>query len=189
MRRQAKMVNFGLIYGMSAFGLAQRLAIPRAEAGAIIEQYFAQFPGVKGYIDRTIAVARENGYVETMTGRRRYLRDINSRNGTIRMAAERVAINMPIQGTAADMIKIAMIRIAAALKESGLASKLVLQVHDELLLDVVKSEAGPGATHCRDPHGRCPSTQGPRGGGHGPRPDVARSALMVPTASGRPKRV
>lgn len=140
MRRQAKMVNYGLMYGMSAFGLAQRLAIPRGEANAIMESYFAQFPGVRDYLDRTIAAARDNGYVETMTGRRRYLRDINSRNGTIRMAAERVAVNMPVQGTGADMIKMAMTRIASALQEAALASRLVLQVHDELLLDVPKDE-------------------------------------------------
>ena len=111
MRRKAKMVNYGIAYGISAFGLAQRLAIPRKEAAEIIDQYFKQFPGIRRYMDDTIAFAREHGYVETVTGRRRYIRDILSANNTIRSGAERNAINAPIQGTAADMIKLAMIGV------------------------------------------------------------------------------
>jgi DNA polymerase-1 len=140
MRRQAKMINYGLMYGMSVFGLAQRLGIARNDAGAIVDQYFAQFPGIRGYIDRTIAFARKQGYVETLSGRRRYLRDITSRNGTTRAAAERNAINTPIQGTGADMIKLAMIRIHGDLAARGLRTQMVLQVHDELLFDVAREE-------------------------------------------------
>jgi DNA polymerase-1 len=136
MRRKAKMVNYGIAYGISAFGLAQRLRIPRKEAAEIIDNYFRQFAGIRKYMDDTIAFARQNGYVETVTGRRRYLRDINSRNGTTRNAAERNAINMPIQGTAADMIKIAMVRIAAELEKRGLNTRMLLQVHDELVFDL-----------------------------------------------------
>jgi DNA polymerase-1 len=134
------MVNFGIIYGISAFGLAQRLGIPRQEAGAIIAQYFAQYPGVKAYMDRVIAQARQQGYVETVLGRRRNLRDINSNNAVVRGASEREAINTPIQGTAADMIKVAMIRIHRALKEGGLQTRLILQVHDELVFDMEPAE-------------------------------------------------
>ena len=108
MRRGAKTVNFGIIYGISAFGLSQRLDIPRSEAAELIDSYFEEYPKVKEYMDDTIAFAKENGYVETLSGRRRYLRDINSSNAMIRSAAERTAINTPIQGTAADMIKLAM---------------------------------------------------------------------------------
>ena len=141
MRRQAKTVNFGIIYGISAFGLAQRLNIPRYEAGNLIEQYFEQFPGAKKYMDDTIDFAREHGYVETMTGRRRYLRDIHSRNATTRKGAERNAINSRIQGSAADMIKIAMRRVQDALFEQNLKTRMLLQVHDELVFDLHKSEA------------------------------------------------
>lgn len=141
MRRQAKTVNFGIIYGISAFGLAQRLNIPRYEAGNLIEQYFEQFPGAKKYMDDTIEFAREHGYVETMTGRRRYLRDIHSRNATTRKSAERNAINSRIQGTAADMIKIAMRRVQDALFERDLKTRMLLQVHDELVFDMHKDEA------------------------------------------------
>ncbi|MYD62702.1 MAG: DNA polymerase I [Gemmatimonadetes bacterium] len=141
MRRQAKTVNFGIIYGISAFGLAQRLNIPRFEAGNLIEQYFEQFPGAKKYMDDTIDFAREHGYVETMTGRRRYLRDIHSRNATTRKSAERNAINSRIQGTAADMIKIAMRRVQDALFERDLKTRMLLQVHDELVFDMHKDEA------------------------------------------------
>lgn len=140
MRRTAKMVNFGIIYGISAFGLSQRLGIPRSEAAKIIESYFAQFPGIKGYLDRTVAEAKERGYVQTLTGRRLFLRDINSANATVRGAAERVAMNMPIQGTAADMIKLAMVRVDAALRNGGLRAKMLLQVHDELLFEVPQNE-------------------------------------------------
>ncbi len=140
MRRTAKMVNFGIIYGISAFGLAQRLSMPRSEAAAVIDAYFEQFPGVKHFMDRIVRDCRANGYVETKSGRRRYIRDIDSSNHTIRTAAERTAINSPIQGTAADMIKIAMNRIHAALIEKQTASCMVLQVHDELVFDVRKDE-------------------------------------------------
>ncbi|MCB1093360.1 MAG: DNA polymerase I, partial [Verrucomicrobiae bacterium] len=131
----------GIIYGISAFGLSQRLGtLSRSEAGEIIEQYFRQYPGVKAYMDNTVESARQQGYIETVTGRRRHLRDINSRNGTIRSAAERTAINTPIQGTAADMIKIAMVRIDAALHEGGYRSRMILQVHDELVFDLHREE-------------------------------------------------
>ena len=140
MRRQAKMVNFGIIYGISAFGLAQRLGISRTEAAALIEQYFIKYSGIKKYMDDTIQFAREHGYVETLLGRRRYLRDINAGNWTIRGFAERNAINAPIQGTAADMIKVAMINIHQQLSAQKMQSKMILQVHDELLFDVYLPE-------------------------------------------------
>ncbi len=140
MRRNAKMVNFGIIYGISAFGLSQRLNIPRKEAAFIIEQYFKQYPSIKNYMENSIATAREKGYVETMLGRRRYLRDINSANAVVRGFAERNAINAPIQGTAADMIKVAMINIHHDLKKQKFKTKMTLQVHDELLFDVPKDE-------------------------------------------------
>lgn len=140
MRRQAKMVNFGIIYGISAFGLAQRLGIPRTDAAGLIEQYFIKYSGIKKYMDDTIQSAREKGYVETLLGRRRYLRDINAGNWTIRGFAERNAINAPIQGTAADMIKVAMINIHKQLLAHKMQSKMILQVHDELLFDVYLPE-------------------------------------------------
>lgn len=143
MRRTAKMVNFGIIYGISAFGLSQRLGIPRSEAAQIIENYFKQFAGVKRYIDQIVAEAKKLGYVETLTGRRRYLRDINSANATIRAAAERVAMNAPIQGTAADMIKLAMIKIDAALQQAKLRCRMMLQVHDELVFELPPEEIAP----------------------------------------------
>ena len=140
MRRNAKMVNFGIIYGISAFGLSERLNIPRKEAAEIISQYFVKYPGIKVYMDSTIESARRNGYVETMMKRRRYLRDITSGNATIRSFAERNAINAPIQGTAADMIKIAMINIFGVMQQQQLKSRMILQVHDELIFDVHKDE-------------------------------------------------
>ncbi len=140
MRRRAKMVNFGIIYGISAFGLSQRLGIPRKEAGDIINQYFAQFPGIRQYMDDTIAFAREKGYVETVTGRRRYIRDIRSANNTVRGSAERNAINAPVQGTAADMIKLAMIHIHRELLARKLKTRMLLQVHDELVFDLLCTE-------------------------------------------------
>ena len=140
MRRRAKMINFGLMYGMSAFGLAQRLNIARAEARAIIERYFEQFPNIKQYMGDTVAGARERGYVETLRGRRRYLRDINSRNHAARAASERIAINAPIQGSAADMIKIAMLDIDRELHGRRLAARMILQVHDELVFEVPHGE-------------------------------------------------
>ncbi len=140
MRRKAKMVNFGIAYGISAFGLSQRLGIPRAEAGEIIDQYFKQFPGIRRYMDETIEFARKHGYVETVTGRRRYTRDIRSANNTVRGAAERNAINAPIQGTAADMIKLAMINIHRELAHRRLKTRMLLQVHDELVFDLYLPE-------------------------------------------------
>ncbi|MBB5437225.1 DNA polymerase-1 [Pedobacter sp. AK017] len=140
-RRNAKAVNFGIIYGQSAFGLSQNLGIPRKEAAEIIEQYFTQYPGIKRYMSDTMNFARENGFVETILGRRRYLRDINSANQTVRGFAERNAINAPIQGSAADMIKVAMINIHKDIQDQGLQSKMTMQVHDELVFDVLKSEA------------------------------------------------
>ncbi len=142
MRSRCKMVNFGIIYGISAFGLAQRLGVPRSQAAELIEAYFAQYPGVKEYMDKTIAFAREHGYVRTALGRRRYLRDIQSRNATARQAAERNAINTPVQGTAADLIKLAMVRIHQELCTRRLHTRMVLQVHDELLFDVPRTEEG-----------------------------------------------
>ncbi len=140
MRRTAKMVNFGIMYGISPFGLAQRLGIAKTEAAEIINQYFNQYPGVRTYIERTLEFCREHGYVETVTGRRRYLPDIGSANQTVRHAAERNAINAPIQGTAADLIKLAMIRVHQGLERQGARTRLILQVHDELLLDVWSEE-------------------------------------------------
>lgn len=139
-RRNAKAVNFGIIYGQSAFGLSQNLGIPRKEAAEMIEQYFAQYPGIKRYMNDTMNFARENGFVKTMMGRRRYLRDINSANQTVRGFSERNAINAPIQGSAADMIKIAMIHIHQDIKDQNLQSKMTMQVHDELVFDVLKTE-------------------------------------------------
>jgi len=140
-RSTAKMVNFGIPYGISAFGLAQRLGtVSRTEAQEIIDSYFAQFPGIPGYMESQKESAKEKGYVETVCGRRRYLRDINSSNGTVRAGAERNAINMPIQGTAADMIKIAMVRIQKSMREANLQSRMLLQVHDELVFDLEPSE-------------------------------------------------
>ena len=140
MRRKAKSVNFGLIYGQSAFGLAQNLNISRTEAAEIIEAYFLEFPMVKRYMDQVVNEAREKGYVETILGRRRYLRDINSRNQTMRGFAERNAINAPIQGSAADIIKLAMIGIHDWLENSNLKTEMIMQVHDELVFEVPKEE-------------------------------------------------
>jgi DNA polymerase I len=140
MRRHAKMVNFGIVYGISAFGLSERLNIPRQEAVQIIEQYFDKYPGIKQYMDNTILQARKNEYVETILGRRRHLKDINSANGAVRGFAERNAINAPVQGSAADMIKLAMIHIQHDLDKRKLKSKMILQVHDELVFDAHKDE-------------------------------------------------
>lgn len=140
MRSRAKTANFGIIYGISSFGLAERLTIGRKEAKDLIDGYFKSYPGVKTYMDESITAARELGYVKTMFGRRRYLRDIHSRNQVIRGMAERNAINAPIQGSAADIIKIAMVRIFNRMKSENYKSKMILQVHDELIFDTVKSE-------------------------------------------------
>ncbi len=140
MRRKAKTANFGIIYGISAFGLSERLNISRSEAKELIDGYFENFPQVKEYMDKSIAVAREKGYVETVFGRKRNLPDINSRNGVVRGMAERNAINAPIQGTAADIIKMAMVNIQAEMAKHKMKSKMILQVHDELNFDVLKTE-------------------------------------------------
>ena len=140
MRRKAKTANFGIIYGISTFGLSERLGVSRAEAKELIDGYFMSFPGVKDYIDTTIENARRDGYVETLLHRRRYLPDINSRNANVRGYAERNAVNAPIQGTAADIIKIAMVKIADRLKREGLKAEMLLQVHDELNFNVPLDE-------------------------------------------------
>ena len=134
------MVNFGIIYAISAFGLSQRLGIPRKEASELIENYFVQYPKLKNYMNDTLEFARANGYVKTIMGRRRYLKDINSRNFTVRGFAEREAINAPLQGSAADLIKLAMINIYDEFKKLKLKTRMTLQVHDELVFDAHKSE-------------------------------------------------
>ena len=139
-RRRAKTANFGIIYGISAFGLSERLHIARSEAKQLIDGYFDTYPGIREYIDRSIAFARVNGYVRTIKGRKRMLPDINSRNSMVRGFAERNAVNAPIQGSAADIIKIAMIRIARRIKQDGFRSRMILQVHDELVFNVVVGE-------------------------------------------------
>jgi DNA polymerase-1 len=139
-RRKAKEVNFGIPYGVSAFGLASRLGLGNNEAKEIIDEYFRRFPGIKTYIDTTIQFAREQGYVKTLAGRRRYIPDINASNFNIRSFAERTAINMPIQGTAADLIKMAMIKIDDQFNERGFKSRMLLQVHDELIFEVHENE-------------------------------------------------
>ena len=139
-RSKCKMVNFGIIYGISAFGLSQRLKVPRKEAASLIETYFKLYPKVREYMDASIAKAREKGYAETFLGRRRTLRDIDSRNATARQAAERDAINTPIQGSAADLIKVAMVKVDRALRAAAMRSRMVLQIHDELLFDAPREE-------------------------------------------------
>ena len=139
-RSNAKVVNFGIIYGVSAFGLSNQTSLNRRESKELIEKYYEKYPKLKQYINNQIFFARENGYVETLLGRRRYLRDINSRNSFVRSAAERNAINAPVQGSAADIIKIAMINIEKKLRNDGYNSKMLLQVHDELVFDVFKPE-------------------------------------------------
>ena len=139
-RRKAKTANFGIIYGISAFGLAERMEVSRTEAKELIDNYFQTYPGVREYIDNSVSRAKELGYIETLCGRRRYLPDINSRNAVVRGYAERNAVNAPIQGTAADIIKIAMIRVAARFKAEGIRSKMILQVHDELNFSVLPEE-------------------------------------------------
>lgn len=135
MRRQAKAVNFGIVYGISDYGLSQNLSIPRKDAKEFIETYFAKFPGVAKYMEEIVALAKEQGYVSTLFQRRRYLPDIKASNFNVRSFAERTAMNSPIQGTAADIIKLAMIRLQEALDEQDLRSRILLQVHDELILE------------------------------------------------------
>lgn len=135
-RRAAKAINFGLIYGMSAWGLARNLGIEQGEAREYIDRYFNRYPGVHDYMEKARASGRENGYVETLFGRRLYLPEINSRNGARRQQSERVAINAPMQGTAADIIKRAMVRVANDLAESAIEACMIMQVHDELVFEV-----------------------------------------------------
>jgi DNA polymerase-1 len=141
MRYKAKSVNFGIIYGQGAFGLADNLGISRTEAKEIIDNYKKEFPNIQEYMDLQVALAKEKGYVETLMGRKRWLKDINSSNFTVRGFAERNAINSPIQGTAADMIKLAMIKVHAQMGAGNWGSKMILQVHDELVFDAVPEEA------------------------------------------------
>ena len=139
-RAKCKMVNFGIIYGISAFGLSQRLKVPRKEAQSLIDTYFKLYPKIREYMEKSVAEAREKGYATTILGRRRTLRDINSRNATARQGAERDAMNTPIQGSAADLIKVAMVKIDRALKAENLRTKMVLQIHDELVFDTPLDE-------------------------------------------------
>ena len=140
MRRKAKTANFGIIYGISAFGLSERLDIPRKEAATLIDGYFESFPDVKRYMEQAIEEARRNGFVQTLFGRKLYLPDINSQNASVRGFAERIAINAPIQGTAADIIKIAMIKVDEAIRRHNYRSQMMLQVHDELVFNVPTEE-------------------------------------------------
>ncbi|MDE6612222.1 MAG: DNA polymerase I, partial [Muribaculaceae bacterium] len=139
-RRNAKTANFGIIYGISAFGLSERLGIPRGEAKELIEGYLATYPAVARYMSDAIEKARIDGFVSTIMGRKRYLPDINSRSNTVRSYAERNAINAPLQGSAADIIKVAMVRIDSAIRAMGLRSRMIMQVHDELIFNVVPDE-------------------------------------------------
>ncbi len=162
MRRRAKTANFGIIYGISSFGLSERLSIPRKEASELIAGYFASYPKVKEYMDRVISEAREKGYVETILGRRRYLKDIHAGNAVVRGYAERNAVNAPIQGSAADIIKLAMVHIARRLKEENLRSKMILQVHDELNFSVPVGEYDRLVTIVREEmEGVCPGLSVP----------------------------
>src|SRR6202011_4871564 len=141
LRRRAKAVNFGILYGMGSFGLAQSAGISRAEAREFIAQYFARFPQIKHYIDGALERAHAQGFVTTLLGRRRYLPDLHSRNHAQRAAAERMAVNAPLQGSAADLIKVAMVRVANAIEDANLDARMILQVHDELIFDVVPETA------------------------------------------------
>ena len=140
MRQSAKAVNFGIIYGISDFGLSEQLKISPKRAGEYIKKYFEMYPSVKEYMDKNVEFARKNGYVTTLLGRKRYIREINSPNFNLRSFGERAAMNMPLQGTAADIIKIAMISVHSEMKKRGLKSKLILQVHDELIVDALAEE-------------------------------------------------
>ena len=150
-RRSAKAINFGLIYGMSAFGLARQLGIERGAAQEYVDLYFARYPGVKNYMDQTRALAHDQGYVETVFGRRLYLPDINAKNAQVRQYAERTAINAPMQGTAADIIKLAMIKVHAWIAQHNMDMKMIMQVHDELVFEVSDKElekAKEGIRNC-----------------------------------------
>ena len=153
-RRRAKAINFGLIYGMSAFGLAKQIGVERKEAQAYIDRYFARYPGVLAYMERTRAQAAEQGYVETLYGRRLYLPEIGSKNAAMRKAAERTAINAPMQGTAADIMKLAMVAVDDWLQASGIDARVILQVHDELVLEVREDLVEEVAAKLRDLMGK-----------------------------------
>ena len=142
MRRLAKVMNFGVIYGLSAFGIAQQTELTQEEGARFIETYFGNYPRVKEYLDETVRTARETGYVETLLGRRRYMPELTSSNHNHRQAAERVAVNMPVQGTAAEIIKVAMIQVQARLEAGAMESRMLLQVHDELVFELPKEEDG-----------------------------------------------
>ncbi len=139
-RRIAKSVNFGLLYGMSEFGLSQRLEIPKAEARAMTDAYFARFPSVRAWIDGNLEEGREQGYVSTLLGRRRYMPDLRARNFALRAAAEREATNAPLQGSAADLMKLAMVKVDAALRNAKLDAIMLLQIHDELIFEIAAEE-------------------------------------------------
>ena len=145
LRSKAKMINFGIVYGLSAFGLADRLDIPQEEAGEFIERYLARFPKVQQYIDETVARATDDGYVTTLLGRKRRIPELRARKWQTRSLGERLAVNTPIQGTAADIIKVAMVRAEQALRDAGLQTQLVLQIHDELLFEAPADEAAAAA--------------------------------------------
>jgi DNA polymerase-1 len=140
MRRKAKTANFGIIYGISVFGLAERMNVDRKEAKELIDGYFETYPQIRAYMDKSIEIARENGYISTILGRKRYLPDIHSHNAVVRGYAERNAINAPIQGSAADIIKIAMVNVYKRFRQEGIRSKMILQVHDELNFSVYPDE-------------------------------------------------
>ena len=150
MRSASKAVNFGIVYGISDFTLAKNISVSRAEAKAFIERYFERYPGVKRYMDGAVAEGREKGYVSTMMGRRRYLPELASSNYNLRAFGERCAMNSPIQGTAADVIKLAMVAVAKALKDQGLKAKLILQVHDELIIEAPLDEVDAVKALLRD---------------------------------------
>jgi DNA polymerase-1 len=143
MRRVAKTVNFGIMYGMQAFGLSRDTGMSRQDAQQFIDRYMARLPGVRAFLDRTKQEAAKTGYVQSMFGRRRYVPEITSTNFNVRLAAERMAINMPLQGSAADIMKMAMLRVHEALRERGFRGRVLLQVHDELLFELPRSEIGP----------------------------------------------
>ncbi|MDF2763929.1 MAG: polymerase, partial [Rhodospirillales bacterium] len=155
-RRRAKAINFGIIYGISAFGLAAQLGIPQGEAAAYIKAYFERYPGIRDYMDREKKIAREKGYVTTLFGRRVHVPGINDRNPARRSFMERAAINAPLQGTAADIIKRAMIRVPPALRDAGLKARMLLQVHDELLFEVPEAEVVQTAELVREVMERAP---------------------------------
>jgi DNA polymerase-1 len=178
-RRAAKAINFGLIYGMSAFGLAKQIGVDRTAGAAYMDRYFARYPGVARYMEETRAVARDKGYVETVFGRRLWLPEIRSSNAGRRQGAERAAINAPMQGTAADLIKRAMIAVQDWLDEQKLRSLLVLQVHDELVLEVPGQRTRPAARNAAEADGRRGQAQGAAAGRGRGRRQLGCGALSV----------